>query len=82
MVSRLFGTLPVRRKELERNIKREFGKVLNLMNAYALVPCAKENQGVRLTCTNQPSKGYVHFTFVACPVLFPACKKESGSLED
>ncbi|THH30140.1 hypothetical protein EUX98_g4035 [Antrodiella citrinella] len=48
----LFKSLPVRRKELERNAKREFGKALNLLNAYALVPCANENKGVRLTCSN------------------------------
>ncbi|TCD62462.1 hypothetical protein EIP91_006832 [Steccherinum ochraceum] len=51
-VTGLFKPLPVRRKELERNAKREFGKALNLLNAYALVPCAKENKGVRLTCSN------------------------------
>ncbi|KAI0798252.1 hypothetical protein C8Q75DRAFT_845669 [Abortiporus biennis] len=56
-VTRLFHSLPVRRKELERNIKREFGKALTLLNAYALVPCANENKGVRLTCTNQPKNG-------------------------
>jgi len=51
-IAGLFKPLPVRRKELERNAKREFGKALNLLNAYALVPCTKENQGVRLTVTN------------------------------
>jgi DNA mismatch repair protein PMS2 len=35
----LFKPLPVRRKEFERNVKREFGKALGLLNAYALVPC-------------------------------------------
>lgn len=49
----LFKPLPVRRKELERNAKREFAKALTLLNAYALVPCSKENQGVRLTVSNQ-----------------------------
>ncbi|KAI0706957.1 hypothetical protein C8Q76DRAFT_681916 [Earliella scabrosa] len=57
-VSGLFKPLPVRRKELERNVKREFGKALTLLHAYALVPCANENRGVRLTVTNQPSGGY------------------------
>ncbi|KAI0324978.1 DNA mismatch repair protein MutL [Cubamyces sp. BRFM 1775] len=52
-VTGLFKPLPVRRKELERNVKREFGKALTLLHAYALVPCAKENKGVRLTVTNQ-----------------------------
>ncbi|KAI0753876.1 hypothetical protein C8Q74DRAFT_345760 [Fomes fomentarius] len=56
-VSGLFKPLPVRRKELERNAKREFGKALTLLHAYALVPCAKENKGVRLTVTNQTAGG-------------------------
>ncbi|KAH9886499.1 hypothetical protein C8Q73DRAFT_748955 [Cubamyces lactineus] len=56
-VSGLFKPLPVRRKELERNAKREFGKALTLLHAYALVPCAKENKGVRLTVTNQAPGG-------------------------
>lgn len=54
-VTDLFKPLPVRRKEFERNAKREFGKALNLLNAYALVPCACENNGVRLTVSNQLS---------------------------
>ncbi len=56
-VSGLFKPLPVRRKELERNAKREFGKALSLLHAYALVPCAKENKGVRLSVTNQTAGG-------------------------
>ncbi|CCM04153.1 uncharacterized protein FIBRA_06315 [Fibroporia radiculosa] len=53
----LFKPLPVRRKELERNAKREFGKALTLLSAYALVPCAQENHGVRLTVTHQTGNG-------------------------
>ncbi|KAG6329254.1 hypothetical protein ID866_9834 [Astraeus odoratus] len=56
-LSNLFKPLPVRRKELERNIKREFQKALHMLYAYALVPCSKENKGVRLTVTNQPEGG-------------------------
>ncbi|KAG2144411.1 uncharacterized protein EDB93DRAFT_538927 [Suillus bovinus] len=57
VVSSLFKPLPVRRKELERNAKREFGKALNLLYAYALVPCANENRGVRLAVSNHPEGG-------------------------
>jgi len=57
LVAGLFKPLPVRRKELERNAKREFGKALGLLTAYALVPCAQENKGVRLTVTHQPNGG-------------------------
>jgi DNA mismatch repair protein PMS2 len=55
-LSNIFKPLAVRRKELERNIKREFAKVLNLLNAYALGPCTKQ-PGVRLTVSNQPDGG-------------------------
>ncbi|KAF8520420.1 hypothetical protein BU17DRAFT_46831, partial [Hysterangium stoloniferum] len=56
-VSGLFTPLPVRRKELERNVKREFSKALSLLHAYALVPCTREDKGVRLTVSNQPDRG-------------------------
>ncbi|KAI5307487.1 hypothetical protein KEM55_008166, partial [Ascosphaera atra] len=36
-VEDLFRRLPVRRRELEKNIKREYAKVLNLLQAYACV---------------------------------------------
>ncbi|THU96806.1 hypothetical protein K435DRAFT_722494 [Dendrothele bispora CBS 962.96] len=39
LLKSLFSPLPVRRKEFERNVKREFGKALALLNAYALGPC-------------------------------------------
>ncbi|EKM52502.1 uncharacterized protein PHACADRAFT_100748 [Phanerochaete carnosa HHB-10118-sp] len=58
-ISGIFKPLPVRRKEFERNAKREFGKALNLLNAYALVPCSHENGGVRLVVSNQLN-GQVH----------------------
>ncbi|KIJ19584.1 hypothetical protein PAXINDRAFT_69419, partial [Paxillus involutus ATCC 200175] len=56
-VTNLFKPLPVRRKEFERNTKREFQKASNLLHAYALVPCARENKGVRLTVSNQTEAG-------------------------
>ncbi|KDQ51775.1 hypothetical protein JAAARDRAFT_73425 [Jaapia argillacea MUCL 33604] len=72
VLTNIFASLPVRRKELERNVKREFAKTLNLLNAYALVPCScapsvspdsenleqgKPNRGVRLTISNHPQGG-------------------------
>ncbi|KAI0298216.1 hypothetical protein BC826DRAFT_998583 [Russula brevipes] len=56
-VAGLFAPLPVRRKELERHAKREFTKALNLLTAYALVPCTRENNGVVLTVSNTPDGG-------------------------
>ena len=63
-ITGLFAPLPVRRKELQRNAKREFSKALHLLNAYAFVPCAQENGGVRLTCSNQPAGGWVIVPFI------------------
>lgn len=51
-VENLFQTLPVRRRELERNIKREWGKVVTLLNQYACV-----QTGVKFTVSQQPNKG-------------------------
>ena len=36
-VEELFSKLPVRQKELNKNIKREYGKVLGLLHAYACI---------------------------------------------
>lgn len=46
-VEKLFSTLPVRSKEFSRNIRREYGKLISLLNAYAIMA-----KGVRLLCTN------------------------------
>ncbi len=66
-VTGLFVPLPVRRKELERHAKREFTKALNLLTAYALVPCTRENNGVVLTISNTPDGGYVSHVAVGAP---------------
>ncbi|KAL6899348.1 hypothetical protein ACP4OV_006006 [Aristida adscensionis] len=50
-VEKLFSTLPVRSKEFSRNIKKEYGKLVSLLHAYALIA-----KGVRLLCTNTVSK--------------------------
>lgn len=82
VVSSLFKPLPVRRKELERNAKREFGKALNLLYAYALVACANENRGVRLAVSNQLEGGYVICFLVPVETLnvLPAAKLYSSKL--
>ncbi len=51
-VENLFWNLPVRRRELERNIKREWTRVISLLNQYACI-----QTGVKFTVTQQPSKG-------------------------
>ena len=48
----LFSTLPVRHREFLRNIKREFSKLVHVLQGYCLV-----STGVRITCSNQVEKG-------------------------
>ena len=50
-VENLFYNLPVRRKELEKNIKREYAKVINHLHAYACI-----SVGVRFAVSNQMPK--------------------------
>lgn len=50
-VEGIFKRLPVRRRELEKNIKREYGKVLNLLHAYASI-----STGVRFSVRNTVGK--------------------------
>jgi len=52
VVENLFKSLPVRRKELTKNIKREYGKVLGLLQAYACI-CVN----VKFTVKNAMAKG-------------------------
>lgn len=51
-VQNLFHNLPVRRRELERNIKREWNKAVALLNQYASI-----RTGLKFTVSQQPSKG-------------------------
>ncbi|KAI1434681.1 hypothetical protein GGR50DRAFT_687511 [Xylaria sp. CBS 124048] len=48
----LFHNLPVRRRELERNIKREWNKVLGILNQYACI-----QTGLKFSVSQQPNKG-------------------------
>ncbi|KAI9760382.1 MAG: hypothetical protein M4579_001678 [Chaenotheca gracillima] len=52
VVEHLFQNLPVRRRELEKNIKREYGKVLALLHAYACI-----STGIKFVTSNQMVKG-------------------------
>lgn len=51
-ISNLFEPLPVRRGEFKRNIKKQYNRLLRVMQAYALV-----SLGVRITLTNTRAKG-------------------------
>ncbi|KAI0387598.1 DNA mismatch repair protein MutL [Hypomontagnella monticulosa] len=51
-VETLFQNLPVRRRELERNIKREWNKVISVLNQYACI-----QTGLKFSVSQQPTKG-------------------------
>lgn len=51
-VENLFMNLPVRRRELEKNIKREYGKVLGVLQAYACI-----STDVKFSVSNVLAKG-------------------------
>ncbi|MCJ1479719.1 ATP-binding mismatch repair protein [Lambiella insularis] len=52
VVETIFKNLPVRRQELEKNIKREYGKVLGLLQAYACI-----TKTARVSASNIMAKG-------------------------
>lgn len=52
IVHNLFGNLPVRRRDLERNIKREWSKVTNVLGQYACI-----QTGIKFSVSHQTDKG-------------------------
>lgn len=52
VVENIFANLPVRRRELEKNIKREYGKALAVLQAYACI-----STRVKLSVSNMMAKG-------------------------
>ena len=52
VVESLFHNLPVRRKQLEKTVKREYNNVLHLLHQYACI-----STGVKFNVSNQISKG-------------------------
>ncbi|ESO84069.1 hypothetical protein LOTGIDRAFT_108533, partial [Lottia gigantea] len=52
ILQNLFHTLPVRHREFQRNLKKEFAKMVQVLNGYCLI-----NIGIRIHCTNQVGKG-------------------------
>ncbi|KAH7313041.1 DNA mismatch repair protein MutL [Rhexocercosporidium sp. MPI-PUGE-AT-0058] len=51
-VENLFNNLPVRRRELERNIKREWNRVVGVLGQYACI-----QTGIRFSVSQQAGKG-------------------------
>jgi DNA mismatch repair protein PMS2 len=51
-VNGLFRRLPVRHREFQRNIKREYARLVSVLQSYALI-----STKTRLVCTNQSGSG-------------------------
>ncbi|KAK5850602.1 hypothetical protein PBY51_001468 [Eleginops maclovinus] len=51
-LQQLFYTLPVRYKEFQRNIKKEYAKMIHVLQSYCII-----STGVRITCSNQNGQG-------------------------
>lgn len=51
-IQNLFHRLPVRHKEFKRNIKKEYAKLVSILQAYALI-----STNVRIICTHQSGNG-------------------------
>uniref|UniRef100_A0A8B9C5X3 Mismatch repair endonuclease PMS2 n=2 Tax=Anser TaxID=8842 RepID=A0A8B9C5X3_9AVES len=51
-IQQLFYTLPVRHKEFQRNIKKEYAKMVQILQAYCII-----SKGVRINCSNQVGQG-------------------------
>lgn len=51
-LQQLFNTLPVRHKEFQRNIKKEYAKMIHVLQSYCII-----STGVRITCSNQTGQG-------------------------
>ncbi|GAA5849218.1 hypothetical protein JCM8547_006479 [Rhodosporidiobolus lusitaniae] len=60
-VERLFENLPVRRKELQKNVKREFGKAVELVQAYAIV-CTGVRFEVKNSVKGRPTQTHLQTT--------------------
>ncbi|XP_072568435.1 mismatch repair endonuclease PMS2 isoform X2 [Paramormyrops kingsleyae] len=52
LLQNLFYTLPVRHKEFQRNVKKEYAKMIQVLQSYCII-----STGVRITCTNQIGQG-------------------------
>ncbi|KAM7152377.1 mismatch repair endonuclease PMS2 isoform 2-T2 [Macrochelys suwanniensis] len=72
-VQQLFYTLPVRYKEFQRNIKKEYAKMVQILQAYCII-----STGVRINCTNQVGQGKKHS--VVCTTGSCSLKENIGAI--
>uniref|UniRef100_A0A8C8R9N2 PMS1 homolog 2, mismatch repair system component n=1 Tax=Pelusios castaneus TaxID=367368 RepID=A0A8C8R9N2_9SAUR len=72
-VQQLFYTLPVRHKEFQRNIKKEYAKMVQVLQAYCII-----STGVRINCTNQVGPGKKNS--VVCTTGSSSLKENIGAV--
>ncbi|KFQ38873.1 Mismatch repair endonuclease PMS2, partial [Mesitornis unicolor] len=72
-IQQLFYTLPVRHKEFQRNIKKEYTRMVQVLQAYCIV-----SKGVRINCTNQVGQGKK--TPVVSTTGSPSLKENIGAV--
>uniref|UniRef100_A0A096MVU2 PMS1 homolog 2, mismatch repair system component n=1 Tax=Papio anubis TaxID=9555 RepID=A0A096MVU2_PAPAN len=72
-IQQLFSTLPVRHKEFQRNIKKEYAKMVQVLQAYCII-----SAGIRVSCTNQLGQGKRQP--VVCTGGSPSIKENIGSV--
>ncbi|KAL4624573.1 mismatch repair endonuclease PMS2 [Arapaima gigas] len=72
-LQQLFSTLPVRYKEFQRNIKKEYTKMIHILQSYCII-----STGVRITCTNQTGQG--KRTTVLCTNGSQSMKENIGAV--
>uniref|UniRef100_A0A8C9SHP2 Mismatch repair endonuclease PMS2 n=1 Tax=Scleropages formosus TaxID=113540 RepID=A0A8C9SHP2_SCLFO len=72
-LQQLFSTLPVRHKEFQRNIKKEYAKMIHVLQSYCII-----STGVRITCTNQTGQG--KRTTVLCTSGSQSMKENIGAV--
>ncbi|XP_021527365.2 mismatch repair endonuclease PMS2 isoform X1 [Aotus nancymaae] len=72
-VQQLFYTLPVRHKEFQRNIKKEYARMVQVLHAYCII-----SAGIRVSCTNQLGQGKRQP--VVCTGGSPSIKENIGSV--
>ncbi|CAI5521474.1 unnamed protein product, partial [Closterium sp. Naga37s-1] len=58
-MAKIFSPLPVRRREFERNVRREFAKLVSALQAYCVV-----STHARILCTNQSGRSSARTTVV------------------
>jgi DNA mismatch repair ATPase MutL len=66
-VTNLFEALPVRRGEFLRSIKKQYQKMIKVLQSYAIIAV-----GVRILVTNAGKVFYIN-TFISCGILRLPC---------